>query len=82
MDGYKPHSAIIKYFPCGGGLENPHRSPASSRRLRKGNPVHGDITGTLCHWRTKIQRLCLLGWGLDARPTTLLCEKIIIVKSK
>jgi hypothetical protein len=28
-------------YPCGGGLEYPHRSPESRRRRRKGNPVPG-----------------------------------------
>jgi hypothetical protein len=31
--------------PCGGGLEYLHRSPASSDRRQKGNPVPGDISG-------------------------------------
>jgi hypothetical protein len=35
-------------IPCGGGVEYLHRSPASRRRRRKGNPVPGDVTGPLC----------------------------------
>jgi hypothetical protein len=31
-------------FPCGGGLEYPHRIPPS-RRKRKGNSVPGGMTG-------------------------------------
>jgi hypothetical protein len=34
--------------PCGGGFEYLHRSPASSRRRRKWNPVPGIITGPSC----------------------------------
>jgi hypothetical protein len=30
-------------FPCGGGIEYLHRSPASRKRRRKGNPVPGDL---------------------------------------
>jgi hypothetical protein len=41
---------LIKYTPCGGRLEYLHRSPASRRRRRKGNPVPGGITGPPCHW--------------------------------
>jgi hypothetical protein len=36
--------------PCGGGVEYLHRSPASRRRRRKGNPVPGGITGPPCLW--------------------------------
>jgi hypothetical protein len=37
--------------PCGGGgVEYFHRSPASRRRPRKGNPVPGGITGPPCSW--------------------------------
>jgi hypothetical protein len=42
----------IKIAPCGGGLEYPHRSPASLRRRRKGNLVPGGITGPPRHWET------------------------------
>jgi hypothetical protein len=38
--------------PCGGGLEYLHRSPASRKRRRKGNPVPGGITGSPCSWGT------------------------------
>jgi hypothetical protein len=36
--------------PCGGGFEYLHRSPASRRRRRKGNPVPGGITVPPCYW--------------------------------
>jgi hypothetical protein len=36
--------------PCGGVAEYLHRSPASLRRRRKGNPVPGGITGPPCSW--------------------------------
>jgi hypothetical protein len=39
-------------FPCGGGLEYLHRSPARRRRRRKWNPVPWDITGLHCYWKT------------------------------
>jgi hypothetical protein len=42
------HSFIIL---CVGGVEYLHRSPASRRRRRKGNPVPGGITGPPCSWR-------------------------------
>jgi hypothetical protein len=34
----------------GGGVEHLHRSPASRRRRRKGNPVPGDITRPPYSW--------------------------------
>jgi hypothetical protein len=34
----------------GGGFEYLHRSPASRRSWRKGNPVPGGITGPPCSW--------------------------------
>jgi hypothetical protein len=34
----------------GGGFEYFHRSPASRKRRRKGNPVPGGITGPPCSW--------------------------------
>jgi hypothetical protein len=43
---------IVYILPCGGALEYLHRSPASRRRRRKGNPVPGGITGPPCHWGT------------------------------
>jgi hypothetical protein len=55
---------------CGGGLEHLHRSPAISRRRRKGNPVPGGLTGPACHWGTQIQGPGPPGWGLDAWLTT------------
>jgi hypothetical protein len=38
------------HVPCGGGLEYLHRSPASRKRRRKGNPVPGGISGPPCSW--------------------------------
>jgi hypothetical protein len=38
-------------FLCGGGIESLHRSPASRKRRRKGNPVPGDIARSPCYWR-------------------------------
>jgi hypothetical protein len=35
---------------CGGGIECFHRSPASRKRRRKGNPVPGGISGPPCSW--------------------------------
>jgi hypothetical protein len=32
---------VTVQLPCGGGFEYLHRSPASRRRRRKGNPVPG-----------------------------------------
>jgi hypothetical protein len=37
-------------FPCGGGLELLHHSPASLKRRRKWNPVPGGITGLPFSW--------------------------------
>jgi hypothetical protein len=37
-------------FLCEGGFEYLHRSPASRRRRRKGNPVSGGITKPPCSW--------------------------------
>jgi hypothetical protein len=37
-------------FSCGGRLVHLHRSPASRKVRRKGNPVPGGITGPLCSW--------------------------------
>jgi hypothetical protein len=36
--------------PCGGGFRYLHRSPASRRRRRKGNPVPGGISRPHCSW--------------------------------
>jgi hypothetical protein len=41
---------LRRITPCGGGLEYLHRSHASRRRPRKGNPVPGVITGPPCSW--------------------------------
>jgi hypothetical protein len=37
---------------CGGRVEYLHRSLASGRRRRKGNPMPGGITGPPCSWGT------------------------------
>jgi hypothetical protein len=37
-------SSYILHCPCGGGLEYLHRSPASRKRRREGNPVLSDET--------------------------------------
>jgi hypothetical protein len=42
--------SYVKSFPLVGRFEYFHRSPASRRRRRKGNPVPGGITGPLCAW--------------------------------
>jgi hypothetical protein len=47
--GFKRKKSSSEY-PCGGGLEYLHRSPASRKRLQKGNPLPGGITGPLCSW--------------------------------
>jgi hypothetical protein len=69
--GNQVGSDLIKYIhvfiyvsrsndsPSGGGVEHPHRSPASRRR-RKGNPVPGGITGPPCHWDSLV--LQVGGW--------------------
>jgi hypothetical protein len=61
---------LFNVFPCVGALEYPHCSPASCRRRRKGNPVHGGKTGPACHWGTSGPPR----WRLDARLMTLLCK--------
>jgi hypothetical protein len=38
----------VLYIPCGGRIEYLHRSTASRMRRRKGNPVHGGISGPPC----------------------------------
>jgi hypothetical protein len=38
------------FLEVGGELEYHHRSPASRKRRRKGNPVPGGITGPPCSW--------------------------------
>jgi hypothetical protein len=44
----RPQYCLNSVFPCGGGLKYLHGSPASRKRLRKGNPVPGGITGPPC----------------------------------
>jgi hypothetical protein len=45
--------SIEPSYLCGSGVEYLHLSPASRRRLRKGNPVLGGITGPPCSWGYK-----------------------------
>jgi hypothetical protein len=42
--------ALTLETPRGGGFEYLHRTPASGRRRRKGNPVPGGITVPPCSW--------------------------------
>jgi hypothetical protein len=44
--------------------------------------IEGDEKGTQCHPVTGGQRSSPPGWMLDRRPTTLLCKKITVAKSK
>jgi hypothetical protein len=53
----------MREFPCGGGVQYLHRSPASRRRRRKGNPVPGGIIGLPCSWGIWIRGLGPPGWG-------------------
>jgi hypothetical protein len=53
---------VILTFPIG-GFKYLHRSPASRRRRRKGNPVPGGITGPLCSWERYILGHGPPGWG-------------------
>jgi hypothetical protein len=39
-----------RLFPCEGGLENTNRSPSSSKKWQKGNPVPGSISRPPCSW--------------------------------
>jgi hypothetical protein len=49
--GVKSLAASHKFpSPCEGGVEYLHRSPASRKRHRIGNPVPGGITGPPCSW--------------------------------
>jgi hypothetical protein len=48
---------------CGGGVEYLHRSPASRRRRRKGNPVTGGTTWPRCSWGIWIRGRGPSGWG-------------------
>jgi hypothetical protein len=50
-------------IPFGGGFEYLHRSPASRRRRRKGNPVPGGVTGPPCSWGILIRGPNPPGWG-------------------
>jgi hypothetical protein len=47
---------------CGGGFEYLHRSPASRRKWRRGNPVPGGITGPPCSRGILIQGSVPPGW--------------------
>jgi hypothetical protein len=53
---------VTQLIPCGGGLENFHRSPPSRRRRRKGNPVPGVRTGPPCSWGIQIWGPGPPGW--------------------
>jgi hypothetical protein len=72
---------IMKDSPCGGGLECPHRSPANSRRRRKGNPVPGGINGHPVTGGHKYRDLVLQvgGWTQGWRPCS--AKKNIVAKS-
>jgi hypothetical protein len=54
---------VTHSLPCGGGVEYLHRSPASRRRRRKGNPVPGDINGPPCSWGIYVREPVPPGWG-------------------
>jgi hypothetical protein len=73
---------LILLSPCRGGLEYFHRSSASLRRRRKGNPVPGRYSWATLSPGDIRQGPEHLGWGLDARLTTLLCKQIIVTKSE
>jgi hypothetical protein len=46
---YKQGTSLeLSSILCGGGFKYLHRSPASRRKRRKGNPVPGGITGPPC----------------------------------
>jgi hypothetical protein len=45
-----PRPAEVVSTPRGGEFEYLHRSLASRRRRRKGNPVPGVVTGLPCSW--------------------------------
>jgi hypothetical protein len=47
----------------GGGLEYLHRSPASRKRRRKGNPVPEGLAGPPCSWGIWIREPGPPGWG-------------------
>jgi hypothetical protein len=47
---WKDTDGICKHNLCGGWLEHLHRSPASRRRRRRGNPVPEGITEPPCSW--------------------------------
>jgi hypothetical protein len=50
-------------IPCGGGVQYLHRTLASRRRRRKGNPVPGGITGPPCSRGIQIRGPGTPGWG-------------------
>jgi hypothetical protein len=41
---------LVAVYPCGGGLEYPHRSPANRKRRRNENRFPRDITGPSRSW--------------------------------
>jgi hypothetical protein len=69
-------------FPVWRRVRMLHCSPASRESDEKGNPVPVGISGSSCHWGTKIQGPSHLGWRLDARLTTLLSKNNIVTKYK
>jgi hypothetical protein len=69
---YGPNTWCL--IPCGGGVEYHHRSPASRRRQRKGNPMSGDITGPPCAWGIYVRGPGPPGWGGGGfKPETVKC---------
>jgi hypothetical protein len=70
------------FSSCGGGFEHLHRSLASRRRRRKGNPVPWGTTGSALSLRDINDRPNPIGWagcaggrGVDSRLTKLCCRK-------
>jgi hypothetical protein len=61
------------WFPCGGGFEYLHHSPASRGRRQKGNSAPLGITGPPCHGGKCIQGPDPPSRVLHARLATLLC---------
>jgi hypothetical protein len=50
-DGHERGQSLLH----GGGFEYHHRSLASRKKRRKGNPLPGAITGSPCSWGIKIR---------------------------
>jgi hypothetical protein len=62
-------------------LEYLHRSPASRRRRRRGNPVLGVCLGLPVSGGYKCRGL-VLQVGLERKVTTLLCKKLLLETHK